>query len=285
MSREEPGQLVEIVCERPSLTEKKSSLTLPSTTPFAFIYQNIGSAVLGPLWMIILFKNSGPNTYFHSGRAVPVTYARLILPAVLILYFIPTVAIFVPGQSITSIQSVLAFWQVTPILVNVPFWFASFFISSKPATGAAKNADIPDLKILYNVLLIINIITHFIAVYKVAASENPIVSFQRVFIPDPAFWKTSMAEGIHWMFQWDWILDALVLIIPSIVAIFDVMRLIPDIDDDSRSDKIFKAVYGTLALTVLGGPAAAMAGIWGWREEQMVVMEERAEKEKAKKGL
>jgi hypothetical protein len=245
----------------------------------------VGGAVIVPLWGLILLKDSGPNTYFHSGRAVPVTYARMILPTVLILYLIPTIAIFIPDQSITSVQSVVAFWQVVPVLVNVPFWIASFFVSSKPATRTAKNADIPHLKILYNTLLPINIITHFITVYKVASSENPIVSFQRVFIPDPAFWKTSMDEGLLWMFQWDWLLIALVFIIPSIVAVFDIMRLVPDIDDDSRSDKIFKAVYGTLALTVLGGPAAAMAGIWGWREEQMVVMEERAEKEKGKKGL
>lgn len=209
----------------------------------------------------------------------------MVLPVVTIIYLIPTIAIFIPGQSITSVQSVVAFWQVVPVVVNVPFWIASFFASSEPATGKAKTADVPHLKILYNILLPINIITHWITIYKIAESENPMVTFTRVFLPNPAFWKTSMAEGLHWMFQWDWLLIALVFIIPAMVTVFDILRLVPDIDDSSASDKIFKGVYGTLALTVLGGPAAALAGIWGWREEQMVVMEERAEKEKDKKGL
>jgi hypothetical protein len=44
-------------------------------------------------------------------------------------------------------------------------------------------------------------------------------------------------------------------------------------------------VYVSVALTVLGGPGAMLAAVWGWREEQLVVLEERAEKVGAKKGL
>lgn len=114
----------------------------------------------------------------------------MVLPVVIVLYLLPTIAIFIPGLSIISLQSILAFWQVTPVLVNVPFWITSFFVPSEPAAGKTKTADIPHLKILYNTLLLINIVTHWITIYKVASSETAGVTFQRVFLPDLAFWKT-----------------------------------------------------------------------------------------------
>jgi hypothetical protein len=93
-----------------------------------------------------------------------------------------------------------------------------------------------------------------------------------------------MDNGLLWIFQWDWLIIGLCNVIPALVAIYDIQRLVPDIDDDPAGDKIFKGLYMTVALVVLGGPAAALAAVWGWREDQLVVLEERAEKEKGKKG-
>jgi hypothetical protein len=203
----------------------------------------------------------------------------------ILIYLIPTIGIFIPGQPIALLQAILAFWQLTPIFVNIPLWVVSPYVSSKPATGKAKTADIPHLKILYNVLFAISIISHWLSIYKIASSENPNVSFVRVFLPSTTRWLTSMDEGLHWIFQCDWIIIGLVSMISALVAIYDVQRMVPDIDDDPAGDKIFKGVYMTVALTVLGGPSAALAGVWGWREEQMAVLEERAEKRSAKKGI
>jgi hypothetical protein len=109
--------------------------------------------------------------------------------------------------------------------------------------------------------------THWITIYKVASSENPEVTLVRVFLPSRAHWLTSMDEGLLWIFQWDWIIFALCHVIPALTTIYDIQRLVPDIDDDPEGDKIFKGFYMTVALTVLGGPGAALAGVWGWREE------------------
>jgi hypothetical protein len=235
--------------------------------------------------MLLLHRLSGRNTYFQSGRALPLQYARLILPSIILQYLIPTAAIFVPGQSITMLQFVLAFWQLTPVYVNIPLWFASPYVSAAPATGKAKTADVKHLKILYNTVLAISVIWHSVTIYKIASSENPDVTFARVFLPSTAHWLTSMDNGLLWIFQWDWLIIGLCNVIPALVAIYDIQRLVPDIDDDPAGDKIFKGLYMTVALVVLGGPAAALAAVWGWREDQLVVLEERAEKEKGKKGL
>lgn len=233
--------------------------------------------------MLLLHRLSGRNTYFQSGRTVPLPYARIILPATLLQYLLPTIAMFVPGQSITMLQGVIAFWQVAPIIVNIPLWFASLSVSSTPALGKSKTADVRHLKILYNTIFVISIISHWITIYKVASSENPDVTFVRVFLPSRAHWLTSMDEGLLWIFQWDCIIFALVHVIPALTAIYDIQRLVPDIDDDPEGDKLFKGAYMVVALTVLGGPGAALAGVWGWREEQLAVLEERAAGGSAKK--
>jgi hypothetical protein len=260
-------------------------LTSDSTAVSAFLFQCIGGAVILPIWMLLLHRMSGRNTYFQTGRTVPLPYARTILPATLIFYLLPTIAIFVPGKSIQLLELIIAFWQGAPVYVNIPLWFASRFVSSAPASGKAKTADVPHLKILYNTLFATSIVSHWITIYKVAASETPGVTLVRVFLPSTAHWLTSMDMGLLWIFQWDWLVCAAIHFIPALVAIYDVQRLVPDIDDDPEGDKLFKGMYVSVALTVLGGPGALLAAVWGWREEQLVVLEERAEKAGAKKGL
>ncbi|KAH8724808.1 hypothetical protein GQ44DRAFT_772845 [Phaeosphaeriaceae sp. PMI808] len=257
---------------------------LKYTAVWAFVYQNIGGAVIIPIWMILLHRLSGRNAYFSSGRTVPPAYARTILPSTIILLLIPTLATYLPWNSIDMTQNLLAYFQFAPLLVNIPLWFASSSVSSTPASGKEKTADVPSLKILYNTLFVFSIVSHFFVIYKIAASENENVSYLSVFLPNPAKWLTSMDEGLLWIFQWDWIGCALVSMIVSTIAIYDCQRLLPDIDEDPLGDKLFKGVYMAVALTVLGGPAAALAGVWGWREDQLIVMEERAESQKESKN-
>jgi hypothetical protein len=249
-----------------------------------FLYQNIGGAVMIPLWMLALHRLSGQNAYFQSGRTVSLPYARIILPSTIILYLLPTIATFVPGMSLDLHQNVLAFWQLAPVFVNIPLWFVAPSVSSTPASAKAKTADLPHLKILYNTLFGIAVVSHWITVFKILSSEDPGVSFAHVFLPSPARWMTSMDMGLLWIFQWDWIIVSIAHYIPSLVAIYDVQRLVPDIDDDPAGDKLFKGFYMVTALTVLGGPGAALAGVWGWREEQLAVIEARADAESGKKG-
>jgi hypothetical protein len=234
--------------------------------------------------MFLFHRLSSPNTYFHTGRSVPLPYARLILPSTILLYLVPSLAIFYPGHSITTLQTILAWWQFTPMLVNVPLWFAAPSVPDAPATGKARTADAQYLKVIYYTVFFVSLASHWVTIFFVTSSENPSVSLLRVFVPSPARWLTSYDNGLLWIFQWDWLVCALMYLIPAFVAICDLQRLLPDLDTDSLSDRMQMAVYIVCALTVLGGPGAAVAGVWGWREEQMVIVEERAEAEKGKKG-
>ncbi|KAH4127099.1 hypothetical protein HBH68_065640 [Parastagonospora nodorum] len=264
--------------------ERNSASWIKYTAVWAFVYQNVGGAVIITLWMLLFHRLSGRNSYFQSGRAVPLPYAKVILPGTILQYLIPTIAIFISGQSITMLQGVLAFWQFAPVLANIPLWFVSPFVSTTPASEKTKTADIRHLKIIYNTVFVISVISHWITIYKVASSENPEVTFVRVFLPSREHWLTSMDEGLLWIFQWDWIIFAACYLISALTAIYDIQRLVPDIDTDPEGDKIFKGVYMVVALTVLGGPGAALSGVWSWREEQLAVLEKRAEKASLKKA-
>lgn len=236
-----------------------------------------------PLWMLLFHRLSGRNSYFQSGRAVPLLYAKVILPGTLLQYLVPTIAIFIPGQSITMLQGVLAFWQFAPVLANIPLWLVTPFVSATSSSGKTRTADMRHLKIIYNTVFVISVISHWITIYKVASSENPEVTLVRVFLPSREHWLTSMDEGLLWIFQWDWLIFTSCYLISALTAIYDIQRLVPDIDTDPEGDKVFKGVYMTVALTVLGGPGAALSGVWSWREEQLAVLEERAEKDSLKK--
>ncbi|KAF2823736.1 hypothetical protein CC86DRAFT_384291 [Ophiobolus disseminans] len=262
--------------------EKNRGRWIKYTAVWALLYQNIGGAIVVCIWWFLFHRISGQNSYFLSGRTVPVQYARLILPATLVLYLGPTIAMFWPGQSISQIQNFVALWQFAPIFVNIPLWLAAPYVSSAPASGAAKTADLPHLKVLYYVLFFVSMVSQGVVVFNVVASEEPGVELWRVFVPSSAHWLTSMDMGLLYIFQWDWIIIAIMHVLPGIIAVFDIQRFVPDIDTDN--DRLLKGVYIVVALVALGGPGASLAAIWGFREEQLAVIEERAEKAEVKKG-
>ena len=246
------------------------------------MYQNVGAAIVLSLWTLLLHRVSGPNAYFQSGRTVPVQYARLILPSTIIIYLLPTLATFYPRFSNDTLQSVLAFWQFAPLLVNIPLWFAAPFVSSAPATGKAKTADLKHLHVLYYALFFFSLASHWYSVFMVMSSETEGVTLSRVFLPHRAHWLTSMDNGLLWIFQWDWIIIATSFVVTAMIGAYDVQRFVPEIDTDS--DRLGKIVYIAVALVALGGPGASLAAYWGFREEQLAVIEERVEKRDEKKA-
>lgn len=245
-----------------------------STAVFAFVYQNIGGAVIIPLWFILLSKTSGENSYFSSGRAVSLPYARVLLPATIVLYLVPSIALYVPGWNLTTLQNLLAFWQPTPVLVNAPLWFASLFVSSRPAAASnARDADLPHLKLLYIVTFATSVAVHWFTIYGISTSSDPAVSLSAVFLPNPATWKSTLDFGLLWIFQCDWIVCATTTTLACLVAVYDVQRLI---HGAATSVQLIQGAIAIALLTLVGGPGAAISAIWAWREEKLAVIEKGA---------
>ncbi|KAF2416274.1 hypothetical protein EJ08DRAFT_709293 [Tothia fuscella] len=68
----------------------------PVTAPFAFFYQTIGGAVIIPLYYLTYQYSYMTDGRHSSGREVSLSYARALVPATLLGYLIPTIAMYSP---------------------------------------------------------------------------------------------------------------------------------------------------------------------------------------------
>ena len=176
------------------------------------------------------------------------------------------------------LQNIIAFWQWTPVLVNIPLWFAAPFVSSTSAASRKSDrSDLAHLKLLYTVTFVINIISHWTAIIGILTSPNPQVSLASVFLPSKSTWKTSMDYGVLYMFQWDWIICGTAVLYSAWIAIIDVQRVL---HGAAAAGQMINAAGAIAALTVLGGPGGAIVAVWRWREEKLALIEDRLSSEK-----
>ena len=221
---------------------------------------------------------SNPKSYYQSGREVPLSYARMILPGIVLFYVIPTFAIWLPtDKSLVTLQSVLAFWQFTPLLVNVPLWLVSL-TGSAATTPKTKKADVFHLKILYAFSFFLSVAVHWYTIYGISMSPNPDVNFARVFIPSMYTWDRDIAWGLLWIFQWDWVIFALMYFIAAWVAVCDVQRVKKG---EASLENVFESFLVIMTITVGGGPGAGLSAVWFWREGNLAAIEDASV---AKKG-
>jgi len=223
-----------------------------------------------PIWWLLLHRMSGPKSYFGSGRAVPLQYARLILPGTIIFYVLPTIAMLLPYDSLSAHESTIAFWQFSPILVNIPLWLASLF-SSPSAPQKNKNADLLHLKILYVFLFVFSVAVHWYTIVGISTSENPDVTGARIFVPSTYTWRKSIDWGLLFIFQCDWTVVGTSFLIASWVALTDVQRLKKG---EASVENVLEGFIMVMTITLGGGPGAALAAVWFWREGKMAEVEE-----------
>lgn len=189
-----------------------------------------------------------------------------------------------PKHDLITLQNIIAFWQLTPILVNIPLWIASPFVSSAPTTKTStkRTADIPHLKFLYGVLFLASIAVHWYTIYGIVVSEDPTVTFASVWVPSTNKWKDSFSSGLLFLFQIDWVITSVACLIATLVAVCDVQRLI---HGSVFVGELAIAGVMILSLTLLAGPGAALTAVWYWREDKIALIEERLGASGAKKAL
>jgi hypothetical protein len=174
---------------------------------------------------------------------------------------------FTPGSSLDTLQAIIAFWQFGPIFANIPLWFASYFPSSNSTSYKSKTADLRHLKVLYVFVFALCVAVHWYTIYGISTSTNPDVTYAKVFIPSTYTWAKSLDWGLLYIFQWDWILWGLCCVIPAWVAVCDVQRV------TKGQATVENMLEGFIMVTTGGGPGAALAAVWYWREEKLAAFE------------
>jgi len=246
---------------------------------WALFYQTFGGAPIVALYYFAFAQNTRKEDYLRSGREVSLGYAKVILPSVVLVYCIPTIAMFLPWNDVQLTQALTAFWQPAPLLVNVAMWiFALVFAASGPPGEANPKgpptrgtADLKHLNRIYLTAFLVSAAAHVGTMYVCLTSSNPQLSLSYVFLPNRDTWKASTTLGLHWIFQWDaWYIFGSALVC-CWLSVWDVQRAL----GVSGIAASLKALVAIGMLTVLVGPGATMAAVWYWREAEMVYVEER----------
>lgn len=225
-----------------------------------------------PLYYIAyLYESRGTKYWTTSQRTVPLHYAKALLPALIIGYLIPTVALFLddPDPEQKMRQFLVFFWQPTPLYVNVIlFLLSKLFGSGNPAPKKGGNTspthDVKYLNALYVVAFAVTAVAHIAAFYVVFTSTDPQHSFTHVFVKPHDWGQSGVTKGLHAVFQADYWIIFIASLVWAYLAVCDLRR--GGKTDVSRFQSAALIIIGSIVV----GPAATLAGVWYWRENVMV---------------
>jgi hypothetical protein len=224
-----------------------------------------------PIWFAsYTWKSESEHYWWPLSREIPLPYAKSILPAVLIGYVAPTILMFWPWESLSTVQSMTALWHQAPIAVQVLVTiFAYLYGTSSQGshsghkTPNAEPRDLRYLKKVYSVAFVLGVVLHLGVVFTLATSSDPALTFSAVFKPNWTFGPQSHGEGLRNMWLPDFYGLSVSSTFFSIAAVWDLNRV------GQTSVSMYKASIILLAATVLVGPGASLVGCWYWRELAM----------------
>ncbi|KAI1380715.1 hypothetical protein F4677DRAFT_195419 [Hypoxylon crocopeplum] len=239
---------------------------------FALAYQLIGGAVIAPLYYAAYVLTSANDAYFFQGREVPAYYAASLLPAAVLGYLVPTVALwYVPWSSLETVQYLTALWQPAPLFVGLLVLLLSYLVpSSRSPSAVAKHADVKHLKRMYLFVGVVSTAAHLYTLYTcLTSSDNPQLSLSYVFLPSRETWKGSMALGLHYIFQVDFFGAYGASLVWLWLAVYDMLRIL---GKPSAKDFVQTAM-GIAFITLIAGPGTTIVAVWHWREDRLVMIE------------
>lgn len=177
---------------------------------------------------------------------------------------LPILGQFCPWFTFSTRQTFCAYFQLFPIWVSILHYLLAFFIPDQKAASRAQeltkgaNADMPYLRFAYGFAVLFSG-----AYYLRVWAFNPSLMAQyylRNFIWPPKDFD-SLAHAMEYILVWDQITGFGPGIVWAILHFWDLKQA-------SRLDAGWIKILGVLVgLVLVGGPGAAVAGMWWWREE------------------
>jgi hypothetical protein len=155
-----------------------------STTILYTLLQTAGAAVFVPVWCALYTWLSSRSTYWTFTRETPVTKAAALPAALLLAYIIPSLGLAYQFQDSRSLQAYLAFWQITPMLINL-IWVPMAWITKASSSGktGSPNADMLYLDITYGLSFLAGFVPHVALLYVCFTSNEPTYSLDFILTP------------------------------------------------------------------------------------------------------
>lgn len=243
-----------------------------STSLWALFYQTIGGAIIIPLYYLFYMRESSSADYYTPASVqVPAPYAKALLPSLVLGYLLPTLAMFAPfpggDTDLRLTQGLIAFWQITPLVVNLLLvLFSTAYSKSGPSTREkSPRPPLEDggkhLNRLYLTLLLLSSATH-ILILGICLS-SPQLSLSSIFFLVPLPHRLTLTGGLHTIFQADFLIIFAAALAGAFLAMSDLKRI-------SRTDlSLWEVAGGMLLGTVVVGPGATLVEVWWVREGVM----------------
>ncbi|KAH7028827.1 uncharacterized protein B0I36DRAFT_349819 [Microdochium trichocladiopsis] len=266
-------------------------LSFPSI--WAFFYQTMSGMFIFPVWYAVHTLLSHRASYFSapastssSGLAISRPFAKALLPAILVLYVVPTIAMYIPYANPEINQDAAAFWQATPAYVNVALWVLALTVfrggdssSSSTISTARSSSSARHVNRAYALAFVVGVLTHISVVWLVMTSspeQDPSMSFSALFVPTLDLHNAlpgSPAAGIVWgtlrMFQFDHIGIFASTLLWAVLGIYDVQTRLGAAGGEKEGGAVVVPILALLAGVVVLGPGAALAAFGVWREKKL----------------
>jgi hypothetical protein len=244
------------------------------------LFQLQGIAKIGPIYYLIsLWTTNTPVYQRTSGRPVALATAKAILPASVFAIVIPSILMFLPFGNLEVWQNIIAFWQITPLLVSpLTSLFATvieFFQPEDNDPGQLSelhNNDVPYLVSAYSFAFFLAAAIHVAVLLFIAGS--PALSFARIFwdLPSP-FGSLSLdgPEAVFSFLKYDLAIYTAASSVWYLYSVFEMRR-----QGYVTTTHASTAAVAVVASTFLLGPGATYAGTWWWRESIIATLSQRS---------
>lgn len=249
---------------------------LDRTSIWALAYQTVGGAVIIPLYYLAYTRVSARKDFWSpASRQIPASYAKALLPSLVIGYLLPTILIYLPfaDSDLSLTQGLIALWQLSPLIVNMLLFVISAVYGINERSNSKNDDDVSkplndDIKYLDRVYLtcfIVSAVAHIGTILVCLLSTHPQHSFMHALVLRPTSNQMPWGECIHYIFQIDyWVIFAAALG-ASYLTLWDLKTM------GGKTDfSLLRAAVGMVLSVICVGPAATVAGVWYIREHAWV---------------
>ncbi|KAG5295883.1 FAD binding domain-containing protein [Histoplasma capsulatum G186AR] len=247
-------------------------LTFFSTSFWAIIYHAFGIAVAAPLHCAAyILTSSNVHYWWPVSRQVPTSYAKTLLPALVLGYLLPPLLSFKGYSGHCIAEAIALTLHRAPIYVNTLLIifstvYAMFYPDSHRTPPADKPMpDIPCLNRVYLWSLSVATLVHVLIISTALSPRYLDLSISHIFTP-----HSSSLQSIFVVFgdiRMLWLAGFWVFWIATavwcILAVWDMNRV-------GRARVNLGVAVVVIAMGIAAvGPGAVTAAVWYWREEKM----------------